>query len=586
MRMSKRRLTVAVAAVGLIAAGGLPALAKGGPGGGGGGGGATSAGTISVSPSTVTAGSVANYVLRYQAKGGFSDQVVSFGIPNGFTTPTIGGSGPGAVSVLKGTCTVVGSPIVVFYQGQYYVQMLDVSCPKGGNFAQIGYNNATAPTFPAGSYLFGGFEGNTPQPAAPATVSVVAAAPYRLFWDTSPNNVFAGQLTSPQQVEVLDQYNNRVLNAGGSVALALFNSGGGPATATTTGTWTQPVVNGVATFGDLKVLTANIVPGYQFKASDGLLPTLRSGGFSVSPGTATQLVFLSQPQNTTAGNFIDASSGGVRVAIEDAFGNVRTGDSASSVSLALVSPPAGITLGGTTAQLVSSGVATFPDLSFGRSNPGNVLRAGSGALPTTDSSAFDVNWLITPATGAGNWRNTQNLGLDSWWLFEYQLPDTVVPDVPPNLGVSASPLNAESLNTLVGSGASGFSWAQSTTDDRALENSCFGDIPCGALVGLDPTIPRSAGTLFSSTTLSTSVHFPSVFTGRLTLYAVDWDLLSRDETVVVHDALGDQTVHLTQFGGGVYASFIVTTGDNSNVTITVNNNNALANGVLSAVFVN
>src|SRR3954469_17852925 len=89
MRMS-RRGTIGFTVAGLVLAGttaGIGANAK--PPG------VVSAGTIPVSPSTAVACAITNYVLRYQAKGGFSHQYLSYGMPNGFTMPTVGGSGPG-----------------------------------------------------------------------------------------------------------------------------------------------------------------------------------------------------------------------------------------------------------------------------------------------------------------------------------------------------------------------------------------------------------------------------------------------------------------------------------------------------------
>src|SRR5581483_8381474 len=113
-----------------------------------------------------------------------------------------------------------------------------------------------------------------------------------------------------------------------------------------------------------------------------------STGFTISPGSATKVVFLQQPTNTAAGSSITPA---VTVAVEDANGNVETGDNATQVSVAIGTNPGGGTLGGTTTVTVSSGVATFSGLSINKTGTGYTLAASSSLLTGATSTGFTIS---------------------------------------------------------------------------------------------------------------------------------------------------------------------------------------------------
>jgi hypothetical protein len=83
------------------------------------------------------------------------------------------------------------------------------------------------------------------------------------------------------------------------------------------------------------------------------------GAFNSTPGLGppSKLAFVQGPSNTTAGVAISPA---VKVAVEDANGNVETSGNATTVSLAIGTNPAGGTLSGEAAVTVAAGVATFP----------------------------------------------------------------------------------------------------------------------------------------------------------------------------------------------------------------------------------
>ena len=79
----------------------------------------------------------------------------------------------------------------------------------------------------------------------------------------------------------------------------------------------------------------------------------------------------------------------MKVAVEDKFGNVVTGNS-STVSLAVASGPAGFATGSTTSVVAVNGVATFSKLIFNKSGT-YTLRAGDGLLTGAVSGTITIN---------------------------------------------------------------------------------------------------------------------------------------------------------------------------------------------------
>jgi autotransporter-associated beta strand protein len=111
-----------------------------------------------------------------------------------------------------------------------------------------------------------------------------------------------------------------------------------------------------------------------------------SNPITVAAATPTHLVFLSQPTSTTAGATIAPA---VKVAVEDAGGNVVLGDS-STVTISLGANPGGGTLGGTVSLAAVNGVAIFTTLSINKVGAGYVLAASDGVLTGAASSAFNI----------------------------------------------------------------------------------------------------------------------------------------------------------------------------------------------------
>jgi subtilase family serine protease len=113
-----------------------------------------------------------------------------------------------------------------------------------------------------------------------------------------------------------------------------------------------------------------------------------SATVSVSPASASTLVFGQQPGNTAPGAVISPA---VTVRVLDAYNNLVTSDNSDQVTLAIGNNPGAGTLNGTTTMTVSGGVATFSNLSINNAGNGYTLTASSGSLTGATSSSFNVS---------------------------------------------------------------------------------------------------------------------------------------------------------------------------------------------------
>ena len=119
--------------------------------------------------------------------------------------------------------------------------------------------------------------------------------------------------------------------------------------------------------------------------SDGQLSTPTNFQLTVNTGTATKVVFTTQPGNATAGSSI---AGPTTATVQDSLGNTVT-SSTASITVAIGSNPGGA-LSGTTTKSASGGVATFNDLSLNKSGTGYTLAVSAAGLTGATSSAFNI----------------------------------------------------------------------------------------------------------------------------------------------------------------------------------------------------
>ncbi len=207
----------------------------------------------------------------------------------------------------------------------------------------------------------------------------VSAAPAKLVIKTQPPaTVTAGQGFDLTALAV-DSHGKVVSNFNGLVTLKLVANPGHTALEDSVA---LQAVNGVADFAGLTLNRAGV--GYTLGASSGSIPAATTRAFNVRATTASQFVVIAQPPSkVTAGNFF-----GLKVAAEDAYGNVVSSYT-GSVTLTLTSGPLGAILAGKLTVPLVKGVATFSGLKATVAGAGYSLTA-SGSLGAATTRLFTV----------------------------------------------------------------------------------------------------------------------------------------------------------------------------------------------------
>lgn len=120
------------------------------------------------------------------------------------------------------------------------------------------------------------------------------------------------------------------------------------------------------------------------------------GGIAVtiSPGTASQLVFSTQPSNSVNGVNLATSPA---VTVKDVNNNIVT-SYATAISMSIGTNPGSGSLSGTTSVTPTSGVSTFNNLQIDTAGTGYTLTATSGSLSVTSSTFNVVSYKPTTVT--------------------------------------------------------------------------------------------------------------------------------------------------------------------------------------------
>src|SRR3989475_324638 len=228
------------------------------------------------------------------------------------------------------------------------------------------------------------------------TVTVSPAAATHLAFLVGPSNVAAGAAITPAiQVEVRDQFNNRVTAASPGVSLGFgTNAGGG----TLSGGGQQMAANGVATFSAASIDKAGT--GHTLGASSAPLTPVTSGLFNVTAAGPTQLALTTPPSSTGrggAGLAPQAAPAGAAVRsppaviVRDASGNPVSGVAvtfAAAAGSGTVTPTTPLTTG-------TDGIAAATSWTLSTTAGTNTLTATSGTL-----SGSPVTFTATGTAGA------------------------------------------------------------------------------------------------------------------------------------------------------------------------------------------
>ena len=247
-------------------------------------------------------------------------------------------------------------------------------------FAGLSINN------PGTGYTLTASSTPTYAPATSSPFNITPGTPTKVAFVQGPTNTVAGSAMSPAVTVAVEDANGNIETGDTSTTISLM-IGTNPSSGTLTGGGLVTVSAGVATFPGLSIDKAGT--GYTLTASSVPAVTpATSSGFNITPGAPTKVAFVQGPTNTVAGSTMSPA---VTVALEDTNGNVETGDSSSSISLSIGTNPGGGTLGGGSATTVSSGVATFANLSIDAIGVGYTLTATSPPYTAATSATFTIS---------------------------------------------------------------------------------------------------------------------------------------------------------------------------------------------------
>jgi hypothetical protein len=246
----------------------------------------------------------------------------------------------------------------------------------------------------AGDYTLTASDGSLAT-AVSSTIVLGAGTATQLFFATEPSaNATSGAAFGAQpEVWVEDASGNVVTTDSSTVTLTLSTTpaGGGELTCSNTGSNGDSLAasSGEATFSGCEITGAT--GDYTITASDGTLATAASGTVVLGAGPATQLVFTAQPPSSVASSMPFS----VSVSVEDASGNVLTGDNTSTMQL-MISTSDSDTLdcGATNPMTVTAGVANFSGCVItGSSGDTDYLIATDSTYSTLSGTSIQITLM-------------------------------------------------------------------------------------------------------------------------------------------------------------------------------------------------
>jgi hypothetical protein len=225
--------------------------------------------------------------------------------------------------------------------------------------------------------------------ATSSSFNIVAGPAAQLVFTTEPSGGKGSTAWTTQPVVTLEDANgNVVTGTAQNATLAIqTNPSGGTLSGTTTAAINTST--GKAVFSGLSINTAGT--GYALTATGSTVDTTSglavSSDFNITVGTATQLVFTTQPSGGSAATAWPTQP---VVSVEDAGGNIVT-TSAAPVTLAIgTNPGVGALSCTANPQSAVSGVATFAGCNINLVGNGYTLTATSSGLTSATSSGFNI----------------------------------------------------------------------------------------------------------------------------------------------------------------------------------------------------
>ena len=259
----------------------------------------------------------------------------------------------------------------------------------GTRIASVTLRTAGAQTVTASDITDGTKAANT---SSPVTVNAGAANKLTIQTQPSATATAGGPFAQQPIVRVEDSVGNLITTDNGRLITATRSAG----TGTLQGTLTATTVNGIATFTDLSHNVATTIT-INFTASG--LTGATSGNIIVSPASASQLVFTTQPSGTRTGSPLATQPA---VKTQDAYGNMSSVGLPASLSVSLaMTGGSGSLLGTTNLDIGTSagnGTATFTTVECSDAGTNKQITASAAGLADALSSLFTLDG-VERATG-------------------------------------------------------------------------------------------------------------------------------------------------------------------------------------------
>jgi hypothetical protein len=302
------------------------------------------------------------------------------GSTSNFPTPTITfenltGTAP-TITYSMTALSNIGNSLVVDFQSNVIADFtftaIKISFPVTHSVTRTNrkYGSVTSGSSPS----FGVSARGTENLEEMALFTIVGEADQLVF--TSSTETLVSGNSRQLTVEIHDAEGDLVVND--NSRLITFSKTSGDGTVMSLGTATT-------TFGIARLTVTGESSGGLTIESTASGLTSATTTFTISPGVATKLALVNQPENAVHGE----STGTITVEILDANGN-RVTNNNSSVTLSIANNPGSGTLSGTATINAISGLATFSGLSINKTGDGYTLSAASQGLPSVTSSAFNV----------------------------------------------------------------------------------------------------------------------------------------------------------------------------------------------------
>ena len=210
-----------------------------------------------------------------------------------------------------------------------------------------------------------------------------------IVWETQPTGMAAGDIFGTAPRVSLRQANNTLCtNNLNQVVLEVSNDPSPQQDAAITSFASTTPVGGYALFDKAKMERAGV--GMTVVASQDGVSSLDSNSFSVTPLSASKIIFAQQPLTSNRSVSIYPAP---QVRIADAFENYLTTDNVS-VTLSLQDNTEGATLGGLLTQTTTLGVATFSNLTIDTLGSYYLKATPASTFASINSDFFDVRNLI------------------------------------------------------------------------------------------------------------------------------------------------------------------------------------------------